>query len=259
MQKKQEENRGRVLAQFDPVMEYKRIMHDLLAAQQGDRILDAGCGSGDDAFEMARYVGCSGLVVGIDINETQVIRAHERFGNSERPVQFWWEDLHDLAILESRFFNRIFCDRVLGHTLNPALVLTELFRVLKPGGILVCHDADWSELILEGGNESTAKKFICFFWQNAIAHGAIGSMLLAMLEDAGFQNECSQKKVCEFGNVQYALALYRFHRILREMQEQNLVCSKEADLWLEELHEAGNHHRFRTSITSYIVKAVKPL
>ena len=37
-----------------------------LAVQQGDKVVDAGCGFGDTAIQLARLVGPSGSVVGMD-------------------------------------------------------------------------------------------------------------------------------------------------------------------------------------------------
>jgi SAM-dependent methyltransferase len=51
---------------------------DLAAPQQGESVLDIGCGSGTTVLELAARVGTAGHVLGADISEHSVARARER-------------------------------------------------------------------------------------------------------------------------------------------------------------------------------------
>jgi len=44
----------------------------------GEKVLDAGCGLGDDTFEIAQIVGSQGRAVGIDVSETMILEARRR-------------------------------------------------------------------------------------------------------------------------------------------------------------------------------------
>ena len=46
--------------------------------QEGHHILDVGCGTGDDVLALARIVGETGRVVGIDNSETMIAEARQR-------------------------------------------------------------------------------------------------------------------------------------------------------------------------------------
>ena len=65
--------------------DYKRRTFALLGAKAGARLLDVGCGTGDDALAMARLVGPDGHVTGIDTSETMIAEARARL-RSERPA-----------------------------------------------------------------------------------------------------------------------------------------------------------------------------
>ena len=69
------------------IQQSKSTMLAALALQPGQRILDLGCGLGDDVFAMAERVGASGHVIGIDISEAMIEEARRRtpFGT---PVEF---------------------------------------------------------------------------------------------------------------------------------------------------------------------------
>jgi SAM-dependent methyltransferase len=52
--------------------ECKRESYDLLVATPGRRILEVGCGLGDDAVSLARFVAPDGTVVAIDGSQTMI-------------------------------------------------------------------------------------------------------------------------------------------------------------------------------------------
>jgi SAM-dependent methyltransferase len=49
-----------------------------LQLTEGEQVLDAGCGMGDDTFEIAQIVGSQGRAVGIDVSETMILEARRR-------------------------------------------------------------------------------------------------------------------------------------------------------------------------------------
>jgi SAM-dependent methyltransferase len=49
-----------------------------LSVQQGEHVLDVGCGCGDTLLELGRLVGGSGSVTGIDLSAPMLARARER-------------------------------------------------------------------------------------------------------------------------------------------------------------------------------------
>src|ERR1051325_11517486 len=56
----------------------KERTYSLLALQTGNHVLDVGCGTGDDVRAMARIVGPTGLVVGLDSSQTMIEAARQR-------------------------------------------------------------------------------------------------------------------------------------------------------------------------------------
>ena len=50
---------------LDQALAYKRQTYDLLQIQPGQRLLDVGCGAGDDVRAMAERVGAAGRVIGL--------------------------------------------------------------------------------------------------------------------------------------------------------------------------------------------------
>src|ERR1035437_11203208 len=65
----------------------KQRMIALLEVAPGAKVLDVGCGTGDDARVLANLVGPTGQVIGIDQSTTMIAEAAQRTLDCElRPV-----------------------------------------------------------------------------------------------------------------------------------------------------------------------------
>ena len=121
------------------VQAYKRRMVELLAPQAGDRLLDAGCGSGADVLALAPFVGPHGRVVGVDRAEVMVAQARERAAGTDLPVEFLIGDILRLDFPDASF-DGCRADRVLHHLDDPPRALAELVRVARPGGLIAIFE-----------------------------------------------------------------------------------------------------------------------
>lgn len=63
--------------------EVKRASYDLLGAAPGRRVLDVGCGLGDDAAALAGMVAPGGSVVGVDGSRAMIEAARGKHGGVE--------------------------------------------------------------------------------------------------------------------------------------------------------------------------------
>ena len=122
----------------------KRESYGLLGAAPGRRFLDVGCGLGDDAAAMAGLVTPGGAVVGVNGSRAMIEAARGRHGGVEG-LSFEVADAADLPF-DDASFDACRIDRVLQHIADPAPVVREMARVLRPGGVLVAYDNDWETL-----------------------------------------------------------------------------------------------------------------
>ena len=111
------------------------------AAQAGQRILDIGCGCGAITIELARQVGPSGRVLGIDVSMPMLERARELTAK-DLPADYVLADAtvypfdpQSFDLLVSRFGVMFFAD--------PVLSFRNLRGALRPKGRLVF--ASWRE------------------------------------------------------------------------------------------------------------------
>ena len=105
----------------------------------GDKLLDLGCGNGWATLWLREKTGSFGAAVGVDASPEMVARAREahgtHYGLSFRKASF------DKLVWSDGFFNHAFSMEALYYALDLGAALTEVRRVLKPGGTLtVCTD-----------------------------------------------------------------------------------------------------------------------
>jgi ubiquinone/menaquinone biosynthesis C-methylase UbiE len=115
----------------------KRVV-DTLASRQahpGERVLDAGCGTGNYAVALAQ-AGFS--VTGIDYAPGMLIKAQAKLTTALADLlSFQWMDLDHRLDLADASFDHVINISVLQSAAAPNFTLRELWRVLRSGGTLL--------------------------------------------------------------------------------------------------------------------------
>lgn len=104
-----------------------------LGVRAGDRVLDAGCGTGRALPPLRAAVGPSGVVVGVDLTPA-MLQAAVRAGR-DRAGRLLLADVAALP-LRSESLDAVFAAGLVAHLPHPAENLRELARVVRPGGTL---------------------------------------------------------------------------------------------------------------------------
>lgn len=121
----------------------QRLMTDLLAKKlklkSSDLVLDAGCGRGTVACYLAKKYGAR--IVGIDIVSFELKKALKLLNKYklENKVKFLLRDYSKTGF-QNNCFNKIFTFETLVHSPDLNKTLSEFYRMLKPGGLLVLFE-----------------------------------------------------------------------------------------------------------------------
>ena len=118
-----------------------RMVVEMAKIQPGDKVLDVGCGTGSLTLTAERYAGSSGSIFGIDASPEMVAAARKKAKRSGSRVIF------DLGLIEKLAFPDATFDAVINRLMVHHLPddikrrgFAEIFRVLKPGGLLFIAD-----------------------------------------------------------------------------------------------------------------------
>ena len=118
-------------------------------ALEGCTVLDLGCGSGRDVYVLSKLVGETGHVIGVDMTDEQLDVARrwqnyhaEKFGYARSNVEFKLGYIEDLAAcgIADESVDLVVSNCVVNLTPFKELVMSEVYRVLKPGGELYFSD-----------------------------------------------------------------------------------------------------------------------
>jgi SAM-dependent methyltransferase len=110
----------------------------------GQRVLDLGCGPGTITAGLADAIAPTGTLIAIDREPTQLPLAR-----SAAPTARYAVAGAESLPIATHTLDVVFAHAVFEHLPNPAAVLTEFRRVLRPGGLLALSSSDWSSAVVE--------------------------------------------------------------------------------------------------------------
>jgi arsenite methyltransferase len=113
---------------------------DYASAALGEVCIDLGSGRGTDVIRLAREVGASGFVYGVDVSEGMIRKSQsiaEKLNVNN--VKFLLSELENLPI-ESSSIDLVISNCTINHAADKQKVWFEIARIMKNGGRFVVSD-----------------------------------------------------------------------------------------------------------------------
>mgnify|MGYP005725521035 CR=1 FL=1 len=165
------------------------ILIESLALGENQRILEIGCGTGATLVQIAlRY---NVQIDGIDLlpEMLKVVRRRVSLTGVSQNVRLHLVESGSPLPFENKSFDRVFAESVLGFqgAVSAALLIKEVYRVLKEGGLFVVNDAIWKA--------PTSSEIVTFINQSCLTDFGLRQASeqpwkledwLALMEDTGF-------------------------------------------------------------------------
>ena len=129
----------------ESLLRMNEVMMEVGQIKPTDKVLDAGCGIGGSSIFLAERIGCN--VTGISLSEKQVSKAKELVVGRKIENKVEFEVMNYCATsFPDESFDSVFCSEVFEHVFNLDEIITEIRRVMKPGGkILITVPFLWNE------------------------------------------------------------------------------------------------------------------
>lgn len=212
---------------------YKRDLLAALAIEPGHRVLDVGCGPGTDLAALAAAAGPAGAVLGVDQDPQMVDAARSRMAGHPT-VHVHQADAHRLPF-EAHRIDRARTDRVLMHVADPAAVLSELHRVLKPGGLLTLAEPDWDTLAVDHPDLALSRAFTRHVAERVNRNPAIGRRLPRLAAHAGFTLRVVRNAAAVFTDFDTGETVLGLRRGTERAVAAGYFTPDGARAWLEHL------------------------
>ncbi len=160
-----------------------KLVAELLEPTPGDRLLEAGCGTGGSSIWLSQRFGSQ--VCGITLCERQAAIAarYARARGVADRVRFTVADFTCCAFRDQSFTG-IFASESVCHAERKELFIAETFRLLRPGGRLVVIDAFLTGTRLDDREQELLAEW-CEGW--AVPGLASANAFDAALRAAGFE------------------------------------------------------------------------
>jgi len=150
-----------------------------------DVVLDVGCGPGFFAEKLAAEVVPEGRVVGVDVDGAMVALAAQRCADHER-LSFL-EGTGQRIPLDDDSVDVAYARFLFQHLTEPSVVLAEMRRVVRPGGLVAVGDTDDGGLVVHPAPEGF-DRFLDASRRAQIARGGdrqVGRKLKSLLIEVG--------------------------------------------------------------------------
>ena len=163
---------------------------------EGDTVVDLGCGAGVDLIVAASLIGSSGRAIGVDITPKMVEKAKEHVKEAGFSHVEVLEASFDTLPLEDESVDVVLSNGAINLTSCKEAVFAEVFRVLKPEGRI--YFADMIDTSTKASACCQAEKSSACEeqedWANCVAGTLREDELIEIMQKAGFTDvACSGK------------------------------------------------------------------
>ncbi|HEV3111946.1 MAG TPA: methyltransferase domain-containing protein [Candidatus Binataceae bacterium] len=222
--------------------ELSRARYDLLNLSPGDQVIDVGCGLGDDARELAALVGPRGKVIAIDSSADMIAQARRRSDGLGPAVEFAVGDAHELKFADASF-TACWSERVLEHLADPARAITQMVRVIKPGGRLVAFEPDHTTLVIDAADRATTRAMVMALADD-IRSSWIGRSLFGLFKANGLDDIRIIPTPIMSHSLPDTNALLRLDATAKAAVERGLIGAQAVSEWFTDLNQRHSSGRF---------------
>lgn len=228
----------------------------LLDLRAGDRVLDVGCGTGDDVRALARLVGPSGVAAGVDSSATMIAEARRRTEGAGPSTSYYRGDAHHLPFPDGRF-DGCRAERVLQHLSQPYQALREMTRVARPGARLVVVEPDYGTQTIDGAERAVTRKILnCR--RNHYRCSQIGRQLPGLFKQVGLIDCTVTLLTLSSTDPTLAGEQSVLRKYVAHAQLAGAVTEAEGAKWLADLAVTGASGQYRRAVTIFLVGGRKP-
>ena len=241
----------------DVVAQRARVL-EMLTPKPGEHILDIGAGPGLLAYDLARLVGGEGRVVGLDNAAAMVSLARTRLAGMKQ-AECIEGQATELAFPNSSFDAAV-STQVYEYVADMSRALSELHRVLKPGGRALILDTDWRSIVWHSSDNARMDRMLAV-WDDHLANPHLPATVGRSMQSAGFtirRVEIVPMLSSHFQPVSYAAGIMRaIYGFTRTNAARHGLDAQEVQAWFDDQQQLIAQGAFFFSVNRYVFLATK--
>jgi arsenite methyltransferase len=225
----------------------------VLAPRAGERVLDVGSGPGFVVERIGELVGASGAVCGIDISDPLLSVAREHCAHQQW-VEFRHANATDLPFPDGSF-DAVISTQVLEYVPDVDTALSEIHRVVRPGGRVVLVGTDWDSIVWASPDRELMER-VLEAWEQHATDPRLPRTLSNRLIRAGLELE--SQRVLPLFNPSFdpnSYSVRAIDLIASFVTGRNGIEREEAESWAETLRHAGERGEYFFSLNRYLFLA----
>lgn len=243
------------------VVKVREQIYSLIRFDKVSSILDIGCGYGNDLIRLGERSGVNTRLTGIDSALKPVERAREKTRDDSR-FTFIHKDTSSGLPFEDGSFDLVYSNNVFECIQDKEAFLSEVNRVLKPGGqVIFCH-IDWDTQVINGNDKQLIRRIVATFsdWTQGwmqVSDGWMGRRMGGLFrKHGGFSGEIIPFVLI---NNKYSKGLYGYDRIMdiQTMAEIGVISREDLTAFKEDLKKTISEGNYFYSVTVYVFYGTK--
>lgn len=254
----------------DYLAETQRLLEDLKNSTYtpflsiSGKMVEVGCGTGDDAINIAKATAGNRLeVFGLDASEVMIQEANSRQSEAnckkaskdqETNVRFMIGKADHLPF-EKGTLSGLRAERLVQHLQNPKEVFAEFYRAMAKGAPLVVVETDWNSISFYNGNPQVTQRLRRYLTADNVKNGNAAATLVHDLQVAGFSDVAIRLWPLASHSLEQCVQLLRFDMVLTAMQDTGELTADEVQTFMNALKFADNRGQFVCSINLVVVSA----
>jgi ubiquinone/menaquinone biosynthesis C-methylase UbiE len=234
----------------------RKTVINALAPGIDDQVIDIGTGPGFVTLELAERVGRSGSVAGVDTSESSLKLAQNRCQHLPQ-VTLQPASATDLPFTSSTFDCAVSV-QVFEYIESVEAAISEMHRVLKPGGRAAIIATDWDSIIWNA-SDTTLMKNVLQAWTEHCAHTNLPRTLIPKLRAGGFTVLSAnplQQFATDFSQSTYAYHVVPF--VGNFVTGRQGLSAADTDRWAQDLDNCAQRGEYLFWLNQLMVVAQKP-
>lgn len=254
----------------DYLAETQRLLEDLKNSTYtpflsiSGRMVEVGCGTGDDAINIAKAMAGKELeVFGLDASEVMIQEANSRQSTANfkkvpkdqiTNVRFMVGNADHLPF-EDGTVSGLRAERLVQHLPNPKEVFAEFYRAMVKGAPLLVVETDWNSISFYNGDPGVTQRLRKYLTERNVRNGNAAATLVHDFQVAGFSDIAIQLWPVASRSLEQCIQLLRFDVVLTAMQDAGELTADEAQTFMNALRFADDRGQFICAINLVVVSA----